>query len=160
MRVNISDVLKDENFCLEVEYNGKVEGLENPVNGYALTENVNFKGSITRLKGLLNLTGTLKFCYDVTCYRCLDNIHRSISINVDENIFNASNVSPREDVFTYEGYYLNMDIILRNYIVLNLPMKQICSEECKGLCPACGKNLNDGKCCCSEEKFVNVQMEV
>lgn len=160
MRVNITDVLKNDSFCLAVEYNGKVEGLENSINDYTLTENASFKGSITRLKGMLNLTGKLEFCYEAACYRCLDNIHSSMSINVDENILNASIASPQEDVFTYEGYYLDLDTILRNYIVLSLPMKQLCSEECKGLCPACGKNLNDGRCCCSEEKLANVQMEV
>ena len=155
MRVNISDILRNESTGLEVEYSGKVEGLENPVNGYNLAENVNFKGNITRLKGLLNLKGVLEFCYDVSCYRCLDNIHRNVSIDVDEKILDASKASPREDVFTYEGYYLDMDIIFKNYIVLNLPMKQLCSEECKGLCPVCGKNLNNEECNCNEKEHIN-----
>jgi uncharacterized protein len=44
---------------------------------------------------------------------------------------------------------LNKDI--RDYAILALPMKRLCSEDCKGLCPKCGKNLNDGPCNCVEE---------
>ena len=36
-------------------------------------------------------------------------------------------------------------------IVLNLPIKHLCNDSCKGICPSCGKNLNDGLCACSEE---------
>jgi uncharacterized protein len=41
---------------------------------------------------------------------------------------------------------------IRDYILLAVPMKKLCSEECKGLCPKCGKNLNDGPCNCKDEK--------
>ncbi|NSW89791.1 MAG: DUF177 domain-containing protein [Firmicutes bacterium] len=160
MKINISDILKNESGCLEIEYNDKVEGLESPINGYTLPGNVSFKGTLTRLKGLLNFVGIIKFEYDINCYRCLNNIHGNMSIGVNENILNAARVTPQDDVFTYEGDYLDIDIILKNYIILNLPMKQICSDECKGLCPICGSNLNEGKCSCSEERYVNPQMEV
>ena len=44
---------------------------------------------------------------------------------------------------------LNDDI--RDYAILAVPMKKLCSEQCKGLCPKCGKNLNDGPCNCTNE---------
>ena len=37
--------------------------------------------------------------------------------------------------------------------VLAVPMKNLCSEDCKGLCPKCGKNLNEGLCNCNEENI-------
>jgi uncharacterized protein len=42
---------------------------------------------------------------------------------------------------------------VRDYALLALPMKKLCSENCKGLCPKCGKNLNDGPCECRDEKI-------
>ena len=42
---------------------------------------------------------------------------------------------------------------IRDYAILAVPMKKLCSEDCKGLCPKCGKNLNDGTCDCHEEKM-------
>ena len=40
---------------------------------------------------------------------------------------------------------------IRDYALLAIPMKKLCSEDCKGLCPRCGKNLNEGPCDCKEE---------
>ena len=44
---------------------------------------------------------------------------------------------------------------VRDYILLAVPMKKLCNEDCKGLCPRCGKNLNDGQCSCSPEEVDN-----
>jgi uncharacterized protein len=47
-----------------------------------------------------------------------------------------------------------IDIIedVRDYILLAVPLKKLCKEDCKGLCPQCGKNLNDGQCSCKPEE--------
>ena len=42
---------------------------------------------------------------------------------------------------------------VRDYIILSVPMKRLCKEDCKGLCYKCGKNLNEGKCDCTEEEI-------
>lgn len=52
---------------------------------------------------------------------------------------NADKIDLTEDVFDYAN--------------LSLPLKKLCSEDCKGLCPICGKNLNHDKCSCSEENI-------
>ena len=46
---------------------------------------------------------------------------------------------------------INLDDDVRDFGLLSLPMKKLCSEDCKGLCPKCGKNLNDGQCDCKTE---------
>ena len=160
MKINISELLKNEVACLKIEFNDKVKGLEETINGCNITENINFKGTLTKIKGILHLNGIIMFKYNIDCYRCLENINSSMSINISEDILDASRVSHSDDAFTYEGYYLDMDVILMNYIMINLPMRQLCSEECKGLCPTCGQNLNEGKCRCNRDEFINVQMEV
>ena len=47
-----------------------------------------------------------------------------------------------------EGYSIDTDALLRNEISLNWPVKILCREDCKGLCPVCGRNLNEGDCGC------------
>ena len=46
---------------------------------------------------------------------------------------------------------IELDEDVRDYAILAIPMKRLCSENCKGLCPKCGKNLNDGPCNCTDE---------
>jgi len=161
MKINISDVLRNEKACIDIEFNDKVEGLEDTIGSYVLYGNVVFNGILRRAKGaLLNLSGLIEFKYDISCYRCLNNIHGSMKIKVNESILSAAEVTDKDDVFTYEGKYIDLDVILKNYIILSLPMKQVCSNECKGLCPICGSNLNESKCGCKEENNINPQMKI
>ena len=46
------------------------------------------------------------------------------------------------------GYELDTEILIYNELLMSLPMKVLCKETCKGLCPVCGKNRNDGECGC------------
>lgn len=161
MLIDISGVLKSENICIDIEFNDKVKGLENTINSYNLSGNVIFNGTLKKAKGeILSVTGLIEYEYDVDCYRCLEKIHRNMKIKVDENILNGKRVADKDDSFVYEGNYLDLDIILKNYIILSLPMKQVCSNECKGLCPICGNNLNEKKCSCNEENDINPRMEM
>ena len=46
---------------------------------------------------------------------------------------------------------VELDDIIVPELILSMPMKELCSEDCRGLCPRCGKDLNDGECGCAEE---------
>ena len=48
---------------------------------------------------------------------------------------------------------VNLDQELRDYSLLAIPMKKLCREDCKGLCPSRGKDLNEGKCDCSDKEI-------
>jgi len=54
------------------------------------------------------------------------------------------------DVGLYDGEKIDLDAILREQLLLQLPIQPLCREDCKGLCQHCGKNLNKGECGCSE----------
>ena len=72
--------------------------------------------------------------------------------------FKAANVSGigeiveefDDDMNFMEGYHLDVDVLVDNEILLNWPMKILCTESCKGICKVCGKNLNDGDCGCDD----------
>ena len=48
----------------------------------------------------------------------------------------------------YDGERLDLGDVLREQLYLTLPLKRLCREDCRGLCPTCGKNLNTGACGC------------
>ena len=68
-------------------------------------------------------------------------VHRLFGDNTDEYIL-------------VEGYMLNLSELVESDILLELPTKMLCKEECKGLCQNCGKDLNEGSCNCKTQ-FVN-----
>ena len=53
---------------------------------------------------------------------------------------------------------IELDSDVRDFAILAVPMKRLCSENCKGLCPRCGENLNDGSCNC-DEKIIDPRWE-
>lgn len=54
------------------------------------------------------------------------------------------------DVFPYEGEWIDLEPLFREQFVLAIPYAPLCSEDCKGLCPQCGADLNTGTCTCQK----------
>jgi uncharacterized protein len=48
----------------------------------------------------------------------------------------------------YEGDGVELNDVLREFVLLTLPMQRVCSEDCKGICPGCGQNRNQKECAC------------
>ena len=89
------------------------------------------------------LVGTL--CFDIVgeCSRCLSPASAKITVDFDEEFRPAP---CDKDVFTYEKGVIDLDRFVDQLILTNLPYVILCKEDCKGLCPVCGKNLNEGEC--------------
>ncbi|MCS6303322.1 MAG: DUF177 domain-containing protein [Nitrospira sp.] len=56
-----------------------------------------------------------------------------------------------DDLYYFTGDHLELAPMLREQLILAAPMHPLCSEECRGLCARCGKDLNEGPCRCGEE---------
>ncbi len=63
--------------------------------------------------------------------------------------------SEEDEAYEYRGEELNLSRMIEELIFLNLPLSNVCAEDCKGLCPACGCNLNSAQCSCEEDGAVN-----
>ncbi len=106
------------------------------------------------------LTGRLDCGLLARCDRCLEQFHRDLSSS-----FRTSLALPGEyeseaeielgdddlEVEFRQGDEIDLWEIVREQILLEQPMKWLCSVDCKGLCPKCGANLNHGRCGCREE---------
>lgn len=67
--------------------------------------------------------------------------------------------TPEEEKHYYSGDLIDLQDVVLESILLEIPMKALCSEKCKGLCPKCGTNLNEGQCDCSLEE-IDPRLEV
>lgn len=141
---------------------------------YDIDEDVRFtgEGSKHRIKGTLKLTRTqrgilvqarLVIQAELTCSRCLEAFRMPLSLDIEEeyiptiDVITGLPVSKPEDeaaenaFLIDEHHVIDLTEAIRQYTLLAAPMKPLCREECAGLCPACGRNLNQGKCDCSRE---------
>ncbi|MBN1643538.1 MAG: DUF177 domain-containing protein [Dehalococcoidales bacterium] len=115
--------------------------------------------TLTRTHRSILAQGTLTASVRMTCSRCLKPFGSKIRLNVQEEYFPTIDIvtgekmsSPEEEgSFTIDEHHvLDLTEAIRQYIVMALPMKPLCRENCAGLCSICGKDLNEGDCGCRE----------
>jgi uncharacterized protein len=95
---------------------------------------------------------------DEQCSRCLEDIHVRLELNIHEefmatvNATTGTQLSPPEnpDAFRIsENHILDMEEAARQAWVSARPIQALCKDDCAGLCPECGRNLNQISCSCS-----------
>ena len=117
------------------------------------------KGELTFLRidrGIL-VSGTLDTSARYICGRCLNSFEQPLTLKIEEEYLPISNILTGlpneisdEETFTIdENHEIDLEEALRQYVLLAMPMKPLCNVNCLGLCPSCGKNLNEGHCQCS-----------
>ena len=112
----------------------------------------------------IRISGTLTGAVELNCSRCLEparcGISRSFDLffrQRDEEMFDEDDdiELSEDDMRTsyFSGTQLDIGDIIREQVLLSLPMKVLCTVDCKGLCPVCGTNLNVNTCHCPVERF-------
>ncbi len=126
--------------------------------------NLDWKASAERAGAEIRIAGTLDTTIELMCSRCLEpaRVHVAKPFDLffrerDEAMFDEDEEVELEEEDTrtafFTGTKLAIGDILREQILLALPMKALCTVDCKGLCPTCGTNLNFGSCSCPKEEF-------
>lgn len=108
--------------------------------------------------GEIRIKGHLKAEFGGACDRCLE--PASFRIDSDFDLFyRPANTGPdaeemeiasgEEEIGFYEGDGLELEDVLREFVLLAMPMQMVCKPDCKGICPACGQNRNQAACSCA-----------
>ena len=120
---------------------------------YPVSEPVLAQGTVRNTAGVLMMEGQVRTTIHGICDRCAGSFDREVTFPIDVVLVTELANEENEDewVFPLEGDSADLDDIVRTVFVLNLDSKLLCKEDCKGLCPRCGKNLNDGPCNCQKE---------
>ena len=120
---------------------------------YPVTEPVLASGTVRNTAGVLVMQGSIRTRIHGVCDRCAGDFERDVEFPIDVVLVTELANEENEDewVFDLEGDSADLDDIIRTVFVLNMDSKLLCSDDCKGLCCRCGKNLNDGPCGCQKE---------
>jgi uncharacterized protein len=104
------------------------------------------------------VTGVLNTRVDAVCSRCLGDFDQPLTLKIEEELLLTVDPSTGASIPTQgeggaftinENQEFDLGEAVRQYVLLALPMKPLCREDCAGLCPSCGHNLNLGHCSCS-----------
>lgn len=137
-----------------------------------------YQASLNRVGESVLLRGQFAFDVKTVCKRCLADVNLNVPVNFTLNLVpdpthGAGSGGEGEDdekgplagsfrleeadEETFDGKTIDLDPILREQVLLALPMNVECREDCKGLCSQCGKNQNETACGC-EAKRVDPRM--
>jgi uncharacterized protein len=105
-------------------------------------------------KGTYRLTGVVKAILTAPCGRCLTPVTHELTAEVSEEYHPGSletNTGLDDEGYRYEGHAIDIRQALHDNLLLVTPPKVICREDCAGLCPVCGQDLNLGHCKCEDD---------
>ena len=134
------------------------EEVEGKGDAYRIVAPVDQAFEIHMDKDKFRLVGTVTTELELPCSRCLEPFRLPVAAPFDLRYLPMSQVSSDaerevsdEDLETsyYENDVIDLNELLREQFYLALPMKPLCRDECRGLCPQCGTNLNTGSCDCA-----------
>lgn len=153
MLINLTDVLTSEGKTQEVQVPIEMTSFSNGMTEYKVIEKspVNFKFSCIE-RGKAQIYGKAQIVLEMDCDRCLKEVKKKFELDFFREVFapdeTTESTDDNDDQNFMEGYQLNVEDLVYSEILLNLPMKVLCRQDCKGICRQCGKNLNEGECGC------------
>lgn len=106
----------------------------------------------------VQLEAYLDFDYSMPCNRCMEEVTTHRDMHVSHRIVKELN-DDDDDSYILVKDSLDLDELFYSDILLENPVKYLCSEDCRGICPVCGINLNVNTCDCSKAQ-VDPRLEV
>ena len=115
-------------------------------------------GEITNTAGYMRMTLTMSVDYVAQCARCLSPVTGQFTLDLEKtvaprNLLGDLDEDKLDEFAIIEDGFLDMDEQLREQLEMEFPMRFLCREDCKGLCPKCGKNWNEGECNCDHTEI-------
>ncbi|ADL51637.1 YceD family protein [Clostridium cellulovorans] len=117
---------------------------------FKMNEPLNFKGILKCLDQIIYIDGVVSGLLYLNCSRCLDEVEYPLDLEIHEKL--TYDIDNRDDDFIFiDTEVIDLQEIIENNINFSLPMKILCTEKCKGLCPVCGINKNHDSCHCDDD---------
>lgn len=140
---------KRENFSFS-------ESMELPRGDYMMKISADIDGVLYRRDKDYIVEGKVKTVLNLNCDLCLSAFETKLDFDLNE-VYSELPDSD-EEIWELSDKTIDLKPAVIANIMLNLPMQVLCSDDCQGLCPKCGHNLNDGHCGC-DRGYVNPQFE-
>lgn len=150
MELNLLPILNCEGKRLSVDTTLQLS--LRPEDNFRLTEPVKLTGQIVNIGGSLELEAEGRANLSLTCDRCVESFETEIPFQIQERFKKEDNTGEEEnpDITILEGTSIDLAELAYDALVLSIPTKVLCKEDCKGICPICGQNLNLGVCDCDD----------
>lgn len=148
--MNLTEIFNQENKREEICIPFPFEEFQ----GEKIKNSPELKLTLTNIgKGKVLIAGEAKLKFLLSCDRCLKPAEQTVELEFEREVLAPELIADediREDQYFVDEYELDLNALLMEELQLSWPSKILCSEECKGICKKCGKNLNEGSCGCDD----------
>lgn len=110
-------------------------------------------GVVENCADVVELRGEARVVYCSPCDRCQRDVRRPMTIPMQHVLVTSLNREDNDELILVEDMRLDVSELAESDIILALPSKFLCKQDCRGLCPRCGKDLNDGDCGCDTREI-------
>ena len=114
-----------------------------------ITINYNIKNQAD----VITLKALVYFSFTHSCDRCTKTVEVKENYEFNHILVNNNECDEDDEYISLNDFKLDLDNLIKEDILLKIPAKILCSEDCKGLCPKCGKDLNEGPCDCPNDNI-------
>ena len=155
MIVDVAPLLRGEVKRMDIDYSLSPEQID----GVSFESDAHVFGCITDRAGYMRLILKAELNYHGDCARCLAPVDGVFSLDfertvVTEGMLTEERLSELDDEYVLvEKNELDVDMAIREELLLNFPSRLLCSDDCPGLCPKCGKPKRDGDCGCPTKEI-------
>ncbi len=150
MILNFKKLFADKTGTISFDYGMDLSSAE--VDGVRpFVSPVRVRGSAVAKDGFVQLEACASFDFSVPCDRCARQTDRHFEYSFSHALVRSLENEGDGRFIEVRGEELDLDELMREDILLELPTKFLCREDCRGICPVCGKNLNDGPCGCDPQ---------
>ena len=153
MLVDISPILCGQANTIHLDLVIEPDSLPCPAD-LTVTAPILATGEIVDQAGYMRLTLDADVPAVAECSRCLEQVDASFHVHLEKNVAEKERLADADtdDYLIVEDEKLDAQTPFTEQIILEIPSKFLCREDCRGLCPKCGRNRNFGDCGCSEKE--------
>ena len=148
IKINVAEIKKRLVGEKTLAYELSPAELEITPEELVIDSTVNLEGTMSNAGDVLLLQAVMTAKVQRTCGRCLKNFTGVARAEVVEKFYPASAEHIENDACVYDSDVIDITEPLREGLLLAEPMQALCKPDCRGLCPVCGADLNDGDCGC------------
>ena len=151
MLIDFRELLFDARDLLSQQVELEMNTINDGVSSYDIVKKEPFELCLTKTgKGKFHISAKSFVRLRIPCDRCLEPVDTDIDFVIDESVdmIQASENEECEEKDDIDGYNLDVDKLVFSELLLSMPRKNLCKEDCKGLCLVCGANLNIAECGC------------
>lgn len=152
MLLNLKNVFLNDGEKIEADFSVELQPIE--LDGiYPFDSDASVHAVAKNMLGYVSLVLDVAFVYSRPCDRCGKALSRELSFSFDHRLVAGLSDSEDDDYIEVPDFELELDDLVVSDILLELPGKYLCTEDCQGLCPKCGANLNEGECGCNNSNI-------